>query len=113
MSAKTCESSFAPRTESLHRSACLDGLNLLRDLKSLAPTRAPTSPLRAHAQRSRHKRNYRSISRLCGSGIKGTIKVIQDKQTQTSCTSFVSYSSIIIFSASGTYHVRTSSTVGV
>ena len=35
-----------------------------------------TSPSRARAQRSRHKRNYRSISRLYGSDEKGHSKVI-------------------------------------
>ena len=45
MSADLVSLPFLHEPKVPHRSACLAGLHFLRDLKSLAPTRTPTSPL--------------------------------------------------------------------
>ena len=58
---------------------CVILASLLRRVRSKSPRALALKGLAP-------KRDYRSISRLCGSAIKGTIKVIQDLQTQTPCT---------------------------
>ena len=68
--------------------------------------------LRSRAYKVLHKQNYRTFHHeKRGSDGNGTLKSDLDSKQQTPHTSFVYYSNIR--SASGTYHVRTSSAVGV
>ena len=75
-----------------------------------------TSKVRLHlrAYKVLHKQNYRTFHHeKRGSDGNGNRQSDLDNKQQTPHTSFVYCNSINIFSASGTYHVRTSSAVGV
>ena len=87
----------------------------LRPRESLTAPRISQVRLRSRAFEVLHnKQNYRTFHHeKRGSDGNGTLESDLDSKQQTPHTSFVYYSSINIFSASGTYHVRTSSAVGV
>ncbi len=99
----------------------VESLLFLRTQKSpfaRQPRESPTTPRTSQVcSRSRafevfHKQNYRTFHHeKRGSDGNGTLKSDLDSKQQTPHTSFVYYSNIR--SASGTYHVRTSSAVGV
>ena len=98
-----------------------ESLLFLRPQKSpftLRPRESSTAPrisqvrLRSRAFEVFYKQNYRTFHHeKRGSDGNGTLKSDLDSKQQTPHTSFVYYSNIR--SASGTYHVRTSSAVGV
>ena len=100
-----------------------ESLLFLRPQKSpftLRPRESSTAPrtskvrLHLRAYKVLHKQNYRTFHHeKRGSDGNGTRQSDLDSKRQTPHTSFVYYSSINIFSANGTYHVRTSSAVGV
>lgn len=100
-----------------------ESLLFLRPQKSpftLRPRESSTAPrisqvrLRSRAFEVFYKQNYRTFHHeKRGSDGNGTRQSDLDSKQQTPHTSFVYYSSVNIFSANGTYHVRTSSAVGV
>ena len=99
----------------------IKGLHFMRLYKSpftRRPCESSSIPLtskvclRSRAFEVFHKQNYRTFHHeKRGSDGNGTLKSDLDSKQQTPHTSFVYYSNIR--SANGTYHVRTSSAVGV
>ena len=86
----------------------------LRTRESLTAPRTSKVCLRSRAFKVLHKQNYRTFHHeKRGSDGNGNRQSELDSKRQTPHTSFVYDSSINILSASGTYHARTSSAVGV
>ena len=101
---RPCESSSIPLTK---KSPCA-----YSNRKSPIAPRTSKVCLRSRAFEVFHKQNYRTFHHeKRGSDGNGNRQSDLDNKQQTPHTSFVYYSNIR--SASGTYHVRTSSAVGV